>query len=99
MPVVTVSRWKLNPNEAIQIARDAAPLIKQQGAQTVTFGRIQTGEHAGQVSIVCTYASYEELGRAMDKQRQDQQFQELYARALQAGELTARNIVIIEELN
>ena len=98
MSVVSASRWKIDPNEANQILRDAAPLLKQQGAQSVHFGRIQTGDHAGQVTVITTYASHEEFGRAMDKQRNDQQFQQLYARALKAGELLSRTVLHVEEI-
>lgn len=98
MPVVSVSRWQIDQNEALQIARDAAPMIKQHGAQTVSFGRIQTGDQAGQVTIVVTYANYEQLGQALEKARNDQQYLQLHTRALKAGRLISRNIVLTEEL-
>jgi len=98
MPIVSVSRWQMDKNEALQIARDAAHLIKQQGAQRVEFGRIHTGTDAGQVAVVVTYQDFASYGQAMEKQRNDQQFQQLLERAQKTGRLQSRNVVITEEI-
>ena len=51
MPIVSVSRWRINPEDASRIVREVAPLLKAQGAARVTLGRIHAGQHAGQSTV------------------------------------------------
>lgn len=102
MPIVTVSRWDIAPEEARQIAREATPLLKQQGAESVKIGRIFAGQYAGQTIMSVQYESFEAFGRALEKQKLDTKYQELYQQALQSSEtgraLQDRTIITIEEL-
>jgi hypothetical protein len=73
MPIVSVSRWKINPEDASRIVREVAPLLKAQGASRVTLGRI----HAGQSTVVTMYTGWEAYGKAMEGQHKDTKFQQL----------------------
>ena len=99
MPIVSVSRWKINPEDASRIVREVAPLLKAQGASRVTLGRIHTGQHAGQSTVVITYNDWEAYGKAMEAQHKDTKFQQLYGQAVKSGaELQERNVLSVEEI-
>lgn len=98
MSVISVSRWQINHDDAQRIIRDSASSLKQQGAQAVRLGRITTGEHAGQIVISVTYPNFETLGKALQQQDQDQQYQQRLQEARKAGQLLSRNIIAVEDI-
>jgi hypothetical protein len=94
MPIVSVSRWKINPEDASRVVREVAPLLKVQGASRVTLGRI----HTGQSTVVIAYNDWEAYGKAMEAQHKDTKFQQLYGQAVKSGaELQERNVLSVEE--
>jgi len=108
MPIVSVSRWSINRDDASRIVRDVAPLIKNHGATNVTLGRVHSGgqgQDVGQTAdgrqetiVVVTYPNWETYGRAMEAQHKDQQYQAQFATAQKLGTLLQRTIVITEEI-
>lgn len=98
MPIITISRWQISFDDASRIARDVAPLLKQQGATQVHLGRILTGEDAGQITIAVRYPDGETFGRALQQQQTDQQYQRSYQEALQKGQLRNRTVVQVEDI-
>lgn len=98
MSVISVSRWKISHDDAQRIIRDVAPALKQQGATSVHLGRITTGQNAGQIIVSTVYQDFETLGKALQQQGQDQQYQQRYQEALKTGQLLERNIITIEDI-
>lgn len=98
MPIVSVSRWTINQEDAQQIMRDMAPILKQHGATEVSLGRVHTGQHAGQILAVTTYPNGETFGRAVDAQHKDENYRNLMRTAMEKGKLQDRTVILSEEV-
>jgi len=98
MPVISVSRWQITQDEARRIVRDAASQIRQAGAQSVTLGRITTGQNADQTVVAVTYENFETMGRAMQALQNNQQYQQRLNEARQKGQLLDRTVIEVEEI-
>lgn len=99
MPVVSVSRWKINPEHGSNLIREVAPILKQHGATRVAIARVHTGEHAGQSNIIVSYENWEKFGESLDSLRENTNYHRLYEEVRKNGaELQARNIASIEEI-
>lgn len=99
MPITIVSRWQVPQDQGSQVVREAAPLLKNQGASRVTIGHIRTGEHAGQTIVAVQYDNWETFGRAMQAQHDDQTYHNLYRQAQQNGaKLQTRTVIATEEI-
>jgi len=98
MPIVSVTRWKISQEDASQIARDIAPLLKQHGASEVRLGQVHTGEHTGQILAIITYPDGETFGRAVDAQAKDTTYQQHMNTARQKGQLLGRTVILAEDI-
>jgi len=98
MPIIAVSRWQIGQEEARRILRDAAPQIRQAGAQTITLGRITTGQNVNQTVVAVTYENYEAMGRAMQALHNNQQYQQRLTEAQKTGQLQDRTVIEVEEI-
>ena len=96
MSIISVTRWEINQDQAQSILRDVAPLLKNQGAHTVSIGRIHTGPEAGNTIVSVTYENWEAYGRAMNAQQNDQNYQQRFQDAQKAGKLLGRTLVVAE---
>jgi hypothetical protein len=85
MPIISVTRWNLDPQTAQQLVREAAPLLRQHGATRITLGRIHTGNNSGQTSLAVQYDNWESYGKAQEAQQRDQKYQQLYEQAQRGG--------------
>lgn len=98
MSITTVTRFKIDRQEAIKLAKDATPLMKQQGASGVRIGYCHSGEHCGHTLVVVTYPDWDTYGRAMTARAKDAAYQKLFAQVLKTGELLDRSIMEMTEL-
>jgi hypothetical protein len=99
MPILSISRWQIQQDQAAQVVREAAPLLKKQGASRVTLGHVRTGEHTGQTLIAVQYENWETFGSAMQAQHDDQQYHQAFRQAMQNGaQLKGRTILATEEI-
>jgi hypothetical protein len=98
MPIVSVSRWDIPREEASRIARDGATRIKQHGATQVRLGHIHAGHITGQTVIEVTYPDWTTFGQAMQRQQEDQEYQNLLQEALQKGRLLNRTVLTVEDI-
>lgn len=114
MPIISVSRWSMNPEVASRLVRESAPLIKGHGATMVVIGRVvsgqsiqaglsqqtgQTGQEPQQeILLSVTYPNWETFGRAMEAQQNDTKLQEQHTTALKSGQLLQRSIIAAEEV-
>jgi hypothetical protein len=98
MPIIAVSRWQIDPEQARQLVREGAPLLRQHGAQNVTIGMIRTGNHVGQTVVAVTFASHEAFGRSQEALHNDSNYQKIMDQAMQKGQLQDRTILTIEEV-
>lgn len=98
MPIVSVSRWEIPQNDAQQLAREAAPRIKQHGATQIRLGHIHAGHITGQTVVEVTYENWETFGQAMQRQRDDTEYQNLLSQVLQKGKLLNRTILTVEDI-
>ncbi len=99
MSIVSTSRWDIPQDAAQRIVRDAAPLLKQQGASSVHIGRIQAGStDTGQTLVIVTYADWETFGQAMQAQNNDQRYQQQLQEAQKTGRLLSRTLMVTDEV-
>jgi hypothetical protein len=98
MPIVSVSRWEISQNDAQQLVREAAPRIKEHGATQVRLGHIHAGHITGQTVVEVTYPDWQSFGQAMQRQRDDTQYQDVLNQAMQKGKLLNRTILSVEDI-
>jgi len=98
MPIVVVSRWQIEPDQARQLVRESASTLRQNGAQSVNIGLIRTGVHSGQTTVAVTYQNWEAFGRAQDALHNDSGYQKIMDQARQKGQLTDRIVLTMEEI-
>jgi hypothetical protein len=100
MPILTVSRWRIKQDQGSRVVREAAPLLKAQGATRVTVGHIRTGSDAGETTIAVQYENWETFGRAMQAMHDDQAYHHIFQQAVEhhGAKLQSRNIVATEEI-
>jgi len=98
MSITSVTRWKINRDDARKLAAEAAPLLKKQGASFIRIGFCHSGQFTGQTMVVVNYPDWQTYGRAMEAQMQDPAYQSLYAQVTSKGELLDRTLLVTEEL-
>ena len=77
MPIVAVSRWQIDPEQARQVMQQAAPMMRQHGAERASIGVIRTGPQTGETTVAVTFANWEAFGRAMEASATDSAYQTL----------------------
>ena len=97
MPVVSVSRWKGNPQDT-HLAREIAPILKNYGAVSVRIGDCVAGAYAGQVFGVITFADWESYGKAMQGLTADPEYMRILGELSKVFDLQERWVATIEEL-
>jgi len=98
MSIVSVSRWAVNPDQALPIAKEAAPILKEHGAISVRFGPCYSGPDTGAVFVAITYPDWDSFGAAQQALSADIRWQRLYKEAQEVGELQDRSLIVAEEL-
>ena len=101
MPIVTVSRWDIKQDVAARVGREAAPLLKAQGASRVSVGHVRTGEHVGETVISVEYANWETFGEAMQKMHDDTAYHQIFRQAVEnnGAEIQGRVIIATEDID
>jgi hypothetical protein len=84
MPIVAVSRWQIDPEQAPRVMQQAAPMMRQHGAERASIGVIRTGPQTGQTTVV-TFANWEAFGRATEASATDGAYQTLTMQMRQQG--------------
>jgi hypothetical protein len=97
MAVVSVSRWKGNPQDT-RLVKEVAPVLKKHGALSVRLGNCAVGPYAGQVFTVLTFADWAAYGQAMQGLGNDPEYQRIYAEAIKTFELQDRSVMVVEDL-
>ena len=97
MAVVSVSRWKGNPQDT-RLAKQIAPILKKHGAVSVRLGNCFAGAHAGQVFGVITYPDWATYGKAMQDLTSDPEYLKVLGELSSAFELQERSIMSVEDL-
>ena len=98
MAIVVSSRWKADPERAMHIARELAPRLKEHGAERVSIGLVNSGQHAGDTILSVVYADWETYGKAMQQQRSEENVRNALAEVIKAGHLQGTSVVGFEEL-
>jgi len=98
MPIIVVSRWQIKPDQARQLVREGAPMLRQHGAQNVYIGMVRTGAHSGQTTVAVSYQNWESFGRAQDVLHNDNNYQKIMDQAHQQGQLVDRVVISEEEI-
>jgi len=98
MAITVVSRWKGKQEEALPIAKEAAPIFKNHGATAFRFGYCHSGPYAGQLFAAVIYPDGETYGRATQAMWEDPQSQRLLAEASKVAELQERSVIITQDL-
>ena len=98
MPIIAVSRWQIDPEQARQLVREGAPILRQHGAQSVTIGMIRTGTHVGQTTVAVAFANHEAFGKAQEALHNDSNYQKVMEQANAKGQLQDRIILTVEEI-
>jgi hypothetical protein len=98
MAITTVSRWKGKLEDALPIAKEIAPLLKNQGAIAVRLGYCHSGEYTGQVYAAIIFPDWATYGSAMQTLSGDAQYQRIFAEALKIAELQDRSVIVSQDL-
>src|SRR6516225_7275043 len=98
MAITAVSRWKGKLEDALPIAKEIAPLLKNQGAVAVRLGYCHSGEYSGQVYAAIIFPDWATYGRAMQALSGDAQYQRIFAEALKIAELQDRSVIVSQDL-
>ncbi|HUB43692.1 MAG TPA: hypothetical protein VMB73_01785 [Acetobacteraceae bacterium] len=98
MSITVVTRFKINREEGLKLAREGAPMLKAHGAMAMRLGYCYSGEYTGQTVAVLIYSDWEAYGRAMEARAKDASYQALFAQVLRSGELVERTIMETQEL-
>jgi hypothetical protein len=99
MAIIVVSRWKGNYAQVLPIARQAAAILKREGASSARIGRCHAGPDAGQIYTAVTYPDWANYGTAQQQsQAADSEFQRFFAEFTKIVELQDRSLIVAEEL-
>ena len=99
MAIVVVSRWKGNYAQALPIVRQAAAILKQQGASSARIGRCHSGPDTGQIYTAITYPDWTTYGSAQQQsQAGDSEFQRVFAEFATVVELQDRSVIVADDL-
>jgi hypothetical protein len=98
MAITVVSRWKGKQEDALPIAREAAPILKNHGATAFRLGYCHSGPYAGQIFTALIYPDGETYGRAMQALSEHAQYQRLLAEASKVAELQERSVIVTQDL-
>jgi hypothetical protein len=98
MPIVASSRWKADPDRAATIARELAPHLKEHGAERVSVGIVNSGQHAGDTILSVVYPDWETFGKAMQAQRSQEKVRQILSEVIKNGHLQGTSVVGFEEL-
>ena len=98
MPITVVTSFKIDRDQALRLAGQAAPMMKRHGATTVRLGLCHSGAHTGTVSVVITYPDWQSYGKAVHGMYEDKAYQSLFAEVLKIGQLLDRSIMVMQDL-
>jgi hypothetical protein len=98
MPVTSVTRWKIDHEEAKKLASEAAPRLKMHGASGVRIGYCHSGAFTNQTMVIVIYPDWETYGKAVQAQSHDMAYQHILGQALSAGELQERMVMVTHDL-
>jgi hypothetical protein len=98
MAITTVTTFKIDLDQAVRLAAQAAPMLKRHGASAIRIGLCHSGGHTGKVSVVITYPDWQTYGKAAQGMYEDQAYQSLFKEVLKIGELVDRSIMVVQDL-
>jgi hypothetical protein len=96
MAITAVSRWKGKLEDALPIAKEIAPLLKDQGAISIRLGCCHSGQYTGQVYAAIIFPDWATYGRAMQALSENAQYQSIFAQALKIAELQDRSVIVTQ---
>jgi hypothetical protein len=98
MAITTVTTFKIDLDQAVRLAGQAAPMLRRHGASAIRIGLCHSGAHTGKVSVVITYPDWQTYGKAAQGMYEDQAYQSLFKEVLKIGELVDRSIMVVQDL-
>ena len=98
MPIASVTTFRIDREQGLRLAAQAAPILKRHGATGVRAGFCHSGGRTGSVTMVITYPDWQVFGRAVQGMYEDQGYQALFAEAMKTGELLDRSIMVMQDL-
>lgn len=98
MPITVVTTFRIDREQGLRIASQAAPMIKRHGATAVRFGVCHSGAHTGVISVVVTFSNWQSYGSAVQGMYEDHAYQNLLGEAMKTGQLLDRSIMVMQEL-
>ena len=98
MAITTVSTFKIDREQGLRLASQAAPIIKRHGATAVRFGFCHSGARTGTISVVITYPDWQSYGKGAQGMYEDSSYQALLTEVSKSGELLDRSIMVMQDL-
>jgi hypothetical protein len=98
MPVVIMSRWKGNMDQARPLARQVAVTLKEHGAVSVRLGPCYAGPHTGQVYVWVTFPDWATFGGAHQAFSADPNYARLFGEVSTIAEVQERSLIVAEDL-
>ena len=98
MPISSVTTFRIDREQGLRLAAQAAPILKRHGATAVRAGFCHSGAHTGTVTVVTMYPDWQAFGRAVQGMYEDQNYQTLFAEVVKTGELLDRSIMVMQDL-
>jgi hypothetical protein len=98
MPITSLTTFKIDREQGLRLAAQAAPILKRHGATAVRAGFCHAGPRTGTVTVVTIYPDWQVYGRAVQGMYEDQAYQALFAEVMKVGELLDRSIMVMQDL-
>ena len=98
MAITTVTTFKIDLDQAVRLAGQAAPMLRRHGASAIRIGLCHSGAHTGKVSVVITYPDWQTYGTAAQALYEDHAYQALLSEVMKTGELLDRSIMVMQDL-
>lgn len=98
MAITTVVTFKIDQEQGLRLAGQAAPILKRHGASAVRVGLCHSGAHAGTISVIAIFPDWQAYGKAMQGMYEDHAYRTLIAEANKVGQLLDRAIMVVHDL-
>jgi hypothetical protein len=98
MPITSLTTFKIDREQGLRLAAQAAPILKRHGATGVRAGFCHSGARTGTLTVVTMYPDWQVFGRAVQGMYEDHGYQNLFAEVMKIGELLDRSIMVMQDL-
>jgi|GEM_PF-3589093 len=98
MPIASLTTFKVEREQGLRLAGQAAPILKRHGASTVRVGFCHSGPRTGTITVVTIYPDWQAYGQGVQGLYEDKAYHNLLAEANKAGEMIDRSIMIMQDL-